>query len=134
MAVGDGFLSFVLEQLEPLGDVTPRRMFGSAGLYAGEIFFAVLDNDTLFLKVDEATVGPYVDAGMPPFQPYPGNPETSFGYYQVPVHVLEYRDELAVWARRAVEVGQRSASTRVRRRRSKTRGTRKGTAAGRNAK
>jgi DNA transformation protein len=124
MAVSDGFLSFVLEQLESLGDVTPRRMFGGAGLYAGAIFFAVLDNDTLFFKVDEATIGEYVEAGMPPFQPYPGKPETSFGYYQVPVRVLEDRDELAVWARRAVDVGRTTRRPPRRRRVATGRGRR----------
>ena len=108
MAVSDGFLEFVLEQLAGLGGVSSRRMFGGAGLYAGDVFFAVLDNDTLFFRVDDATVGPYKKARMPPFQPYPGDPTTSFGYYQVPARVLEDPDVLVAWARRAVEVASRS--------------------------
>ena len=108
MAVGNGFLEFVLEQLDGLGELTSRRMFGGAGLYARDVFFAVLDNDTLFFKVDETTVGAYKKARMPPFQPYPDRPETSFGYYQVPARVLEDAGELVVWARRAVDVASRS--------------------------
>ena len=115
VAVSPGFLAFVLEQLEGLGNVTSRRMFGGAGLYRGDVFFAVLDNDTLFFKVNETTVGPYQQAGMSPFQPYPGKPETSFGYYQVPVGVLEDRDELVAWARTAVDVGRAKAGSRRRR-------------------
>jgi DNA transformation protein len=116
MAVSPGFLDFVLEQLESLGDVTARRMFGGAGLYAAEIFFAVIDDDTLFFKVDDSTKAVYLEAGMPPFQPYPDRPETSFRYYQVPVGVLEDRDELVAWARRAVEVGRTAGMSRTRRR------------------
>jgi DNA transformation protein len=119
MAVSQGFLDFVLEQLEPLGDVTSRRMFGGAGLYSGDVFFAVLDTDTLFFKVDETTVDQFVDAGMPPWQPYPDKPETSPNYYQVPVSVLEDRDELVAWARRSVDVGRRRGTSRRRRRRPK---------------
>lgn len=115
MAVSAGFLDFVLEQLEGLGSVTSRRMFGGAGLYCGDVFFAVLDDDTLFFKVNDATVGPYKKAGMGPFQPYPDKPETSFGYYQVPVGVLEDRDELVAWARAAVEVGLAKTGPRRRR-------------------
>ncbi len=117
MAVSAGFLTFVLEQLEQLGDVTSRRMFGGAGLYCGDVFFAVIDNDTLFFKVNEATVGPYKKAGMGPFQPYPDpdRPEVNFGYYQVPVGVLEDRDELVGWARAAVDVGRAKSGARRRR-------------------
>ncbi len=122
MSVSAGFLSFVLEQLEPLGDVASRRMFGGVGLYAGDVFFAVIDNDTLFFKVDDTTVAPFLEAGMAPFQPYPDTPQkpgrskTSASYYQVPVRVLEDGDALGVWAHRAVEVGRKTGSSRRRRR------------------
>jgi len=112
MAVSDGFLDFVLEQLEPLGNVSARRMFGGVGLYSGDLFFAVLDNDTLFFKVDETNIGAFVDAGMGPFRPYPDKPEASMNYYQVPVNVLEDRDELVTWAGRAVEVSRAARQSR----------------------
>ena len=124
MAVSDGFIDFVLEQLEPLGNVSARRMFGGVGVYAGDVFFAVIDNDTLFLKVDETNVQAFVDAGMGPFRPYPDKPEASMSYYQVPAGVLEDRDELIVWGRRAVEVGRASRTRTARRSRAKKRQTR----------
>jgi DNA transformation protein len=113
MAVSDGLLNFVLEQLEPLGEVTARRMFGGAGLYAGDVFFAVVDDDMLFFKVDETNVGEFIDAGMAPWQPYPDKPATP-RYYQVPVGVLEDRDQVVAWAKRAVDVGRRGASRKRR--------------------
>lgn len=124
MAVSDGFIDFVLEQLEPLGNVSARRMFGGVGVYAGDVFFAVIDNDTLFLKVDETNVQSFVDAGMGPFRPYPDKPEASMSYYQVPAGVLEDRDELIIWGRRAVEVGRASRTRTARRSRAKKRQTR----------
>jgi DNA transformation protein len=113
MAVSQSFLEFVLEQLEPLGEVTARRMFGGAGLYRGDVFFAVVDGDTVFFKVDDASVGAYKTAGMRPWRPYPDKPATSAGYYQLPVTVLEDRDELARWAGRAVEVGRSSRKAKA---------------------
>jgi TfoX/Sxy family transcriptional regulator of competence genes len=40
-------------------------MFGGVGLYSGTSFFGVVDNDTLFFKVDDATRPKYRNAGCP---------------------------------------------------------------------
>ena len=103
MAVSDAFLTYVLEQLGGVKDVTHRRMFGGIGLYSREQFFGVIDNNTLFFKVDAASVGDYTRAKMKPFQPDPkGKP--MMGYYQVPPSVLEDDRELANWAQRAAQI------------------------------
>jgi len=122
MAVSPSFLEFVLEQLEPLGEVSARRMFGGVGLYRGDLFFSVVDNDTVFFKVDDESVEAYKQAGMPPWRPFPDKP-ASDGYYQIPVTVLEDRDELARWAGRAVDVARstRKAKAPGRRRNAKKR-------------
>src|SRR5437868_7009537 len=45
MAVSDSFRVFVLEQLEQTTrDIRAKRMFGGVGIYAGEDFFALIDN------------------------------------------------------------------------------------------
>jgi DNA transformation protein len=107
MAVSANFLTFVLEQLGGVRELSSRRMFGGVGLYSGETFFAVLDNDTLFFKVDDATRPAYIKRKMPPFQPMPDMPPM-MGYYQVPPGVLEDADALAKWAAEAIEVGKRA--------------------------
>src|SRR5438876_1570946 len=84
MKVSDGFKSFVLDQLEELGDVTPRAMFGGVGLYRRGVFFGILARDTLYLKVDETNRAQYERAGMKPFRPYPDRPGT-MQYYAVPL-------------------------------------------------
>jgi DNA transformation protein len=110
VAVSESFLTFLLEQLDAVPSIVSRRMFGAVGLYAGETFFAVVDNDTLFFKVNNATVGAFVDAGMEPFRPFPDRPGDAMnGYYAVPASVIEDRDELAAWARTAIAVGAASA-------------------------
>ena len=103
MAVSDAYLAYVLEQLGGVKAVTHRRMFGGIGLYAGEHFFGVIDNNTLFFKVDAASVGDYTRAKMKPFQPDPkGKP--MMGYYQVPPSVLEDDQALVSWAHRAAQI------------------------------
>ena len=107
MPVSDGYLTFVVDQLRSvLPVVRVRRMFGGIGLYAGELFFALIDDDTLYLKVDDTTRGDYEARGMPPFQPYEG--ALSMNYSQLPEEVLEERDALRPWVERAVDVARRA--------------------------
>jgi DNA transformation protein len=107
VAVSESFLTFVLEQLESLRELSHRRLFGGVGLYAGEWFFAVIDNDTLFFKVDDETRPKYRKRKMPAFAPIPGKPPME-GYYQVPPSVLEDADALGEWAKQAVGVARKA--------------------------
>jgi DNA transformation protein len=118
MAVSDSFLTFVIEQLAAVRDASSKRMFGGVGLYSVDTFFAVLDNDTVFFKVDELTVGRYTKRRMRPFEPTPG--DVMKGYYQVPVEILEDHDALGEWAAEAIEVGRR-APARKKAKKTKTR-------------
>jgi DNA transformation protein and related proteins len=116
LKVSAPFKAFVLDQLEELGDVEPRSMFGGVGLYSGGVFFGLIARDVLYLKVDDTTRPAYVKAGMPAFQPYPGRMKGTSKYYAVPVEVLESASELAVWARKSVAVGGRTKVPSVRKR------------------
>jgi len=103
LKVSAGFKSFVLDQLEELGDVTPRSMFGGVGLYHRGEFFGILARDTLYLKVGDSNLADYECAGMKPFRPYP-NRAGKMRYYSVPLEVLENAAELAAWAGKAIRV------------------------------
>ena len=101
LKVSDGFKSFVLDQLEELGDVTPKSMFGGIGLYHRGVFFGILARDMLYLKVNDTNLADYQRAGMKPFRPYP-NRSGTMRYYSVPLDVLESPPDLAAWARKAI--------------------------------
>lgn len=107
MSVSPGYLEFVLEQLAGLGNVSARRMFGGVGLYSGEHFFGLIDDDVLFLRADDANRAAFVARGMPAFQPFKDKPEFSMSYYQAPADVLEDAEELVRWARASVGVALR---------------------------
>jgi len=113
LAVSPSFRQFVLDQLEELGDVTPRSMFGAVGLYYRGLFFGIVAGDVLYLKVDGSTRGDYERAGMHPFRPYP-NRSGTMQYYAVPLDVLESASELARWARRAAAVAERASKLTLR--------------------
>ena len=109
MPVSDEYLTYVIDQLEYLGPVQSRRMFGGAGLYFEGLFFAIVADDVLHFKVDDSNRGDYEAAGMGPFKPFPDKSEV-MQYYEVPIDVLENRDTLRDWADKAVRVAERKAA------------------------
>jgi len=117
--VTDSFVELVLEQLDPVGPITSKRMFGGVGLYAGDLFFAIVAGDVLYLKGDDATRGGRETAGARPFQPYPDRPrgKGTMQYYSVPAAILEDGDALLVWATQAVAIARAQQAGRPKRRR-----------------
>jgi len=112
MSVSPSFRSFVLEQL---GRVTPgiraRGMFGGVGIYAAELFFALLDDDTLYFKVDDVTRPQFESRGMTPFRPY-GEEGEVMGYYEVPADVLEDPEALGAWVEAALAAARQAKKRR----------------------
>ena len=106
MAVTDSFQTFVLDQLNrAIPPVRARRMFGGVGLYAGDLFFALIDNDIVYFKTDASTQGEFEAHGMGPFRPF-GDDGGSMQYHQLPEDIIENPDALRTWAERAVSVAR----------------------------
>lgn len=107
MPVSPSYRTFVLEQL---GRVAPairaRSMFGGVGIYSDALFFALMDDDTLYFKVDDTNRPDYVAVGMGPFRPFGPDGEV-MQYYQVPEELLEDVETLELWVGKAVEVARR---------------------------
>src|SRR4026208_1750327 len=102
MAGRTRFVESVRAPLAGLGEVSSRRMFGGVGLYRGGQFFGLIDDDTLYFKVDDRNRSDYLARGMAPFRPYRDRPDRSMSYFQVPVDVIEDEEQLTGWARAAV--------------------------------
>jgi DNA transformation protein len=105
MPVSQGYRDFVLDQLDSIGVITYRKMFGAIGIYCDQIFFAIISSDVLYFKVDDSNRDDYERIGMGPFKPYKDKPEV-MQYYEVPIDVLENRDELKLWAEKAITVAR----------------------------
>jgi len=113
MAVSANYRAFILEQLaRALPEIRARAMFGGVGVYSGAHFFALMDNDTLFFKVDDVTRPDFVDIGMPPFRPF-GDGGDAMQYYEVSAELIEDHESLRVWAQRAVAVARRAKVRRT---------------------
>src|SRR5437762_12707414 len=109
MAVSSEYLDYVHEELSGLGGGSSRRMFGGAGLYCDEFFFALIDNDTLYLRVTDPNCADFTTRGMGLFRPYADRPELSMSYYETPADVMEEAAQLVSWARRSVAVAMGAA-------------------------
>ena len=104
MAVQPQYLAYLLEQLAGLGALRSNRMFGGIGLYSRELFFGLIDEDTVYFKTDATNAAPYLERKMPRFMPFPDRPNSVLGYHQVPADVIEDPEALVEWARKSVAV------------------------------
>jgi DNA transformation protein len=109
LKVSPSFRAFVLDQLEDLGDILPRAMFGGVGLYRQGLFFGIIAGDVLYFKVDDDNRRDFERKGSRPFKPY-ADRSGSKTYYAVPAEVLESPPELALWARKALRAAAAQAS------------------------
>lgn len=104
MAVSSEYKAFVAEQLEPLGPVHIRNMFGGAGVYFDDLMFGLIAGETLYFKVDDRNRAEYESEGLEPFTVQLTRGGTgSFSYYEVPERLYDDPDELVVWARKALD-------------------------------
>lgn len=111
----DAFKDYCLEQLEGLGRVTARAMFGGHGLYFGAVFFGIVFRGKLYFRTDGDTRTAYVEQGMEPFRP--SETQTLKTYYEVPGEVLEKAEDAVRWAGQAVVSRPARSRARGRKRR-----------------
>jgi len=96
MVVSENFMEYVLDQLSLLDGISTRKMFGGVAIYRYKKIFALVSDDTVYMKVDETTKAKYIDAGSTPLVPFPNRPIIK-SYYELPVDILENVDELVEW-------------------------------------
>jgi DNA transformation protein len=110
VSVCPGFRAFVLEQLARVRrDIRARNMFGGVGIYASDLFFALVDDDQVYFKVDDQTRAGFEVRGMGPFMPGGAAGEV-MQYYQLPDDVLEDPEKLGPWVEDAIDVARRRKS------------------------
>lgn len=102
---------YLADCLAPWGEIRLKRMFGGMGVYRDELFFALIDDNVVYFKVDDTTRADFEAGGSEPFS-YPGKDGQVMlmnGYWRLPDEVIEDRDTLFAWADKALAVARRSA-------------------------
>ena len=118
MPVSAAYKAFIEDLLSGFGRVTIRNMFSGAGLYADGVMFAILADDTLYLKTNAVSAFAFASEGMTPFKYQPaGKDPVAMPYWEVPPRLLEEPEELARWARQAHDIARASKAKAPRKRR-----------------
>ncbi len=108
MTSASQFQDYLKEQLQGLGGVSIRRMFGGAGIFRNGLMFALVADETLYFKVDDTTRARFEAEGATPFQYTKKGKQMSLAYWRAPEHLYDEPDEMIEWAREAFEVAMRA--------------------------
>ena len=91
----------LLEKLEPLGEVTSRKMFGGVGIFeSGSMFALVTSHGVPHLKVNESNQAQFDKEDAKRFGKMP--------YYEIPGRVLANTRSLRSWAKKSIAIANSS--------------------------
>ena len=112
------FHAFVEELFAGFGPVRIRRMFGGAGIYAGDVMFGLIDDETIYLKADDALKAELADEGSVGwvYSRAPGKWEET-SYWRLPEAALDDPDAACGWARKSLAVAQANAAAKPKKKR-----------------
>ena len=106
------YVEYLKEIFEQFGPITVRKMFGGYGIYFSGLMFALVADDTLYLKTDEESSVFFKKKGLGQFEYNKKGRTVKLSYYLAPEEIMEDRDQAAVWARRAFESALRAQGTK----------------------
>jgi len=111
MAATNQYLEYLCEWMSPLGEITARAMFGGHCLYCDGTVFALVANNTLYLKADDGNRERFAARALEAFRPFPDKPEV-MQYYLPPPEFFDNEDAMREWALPAVEAGRKKRKQR----------------------
>ena len=88
-------------------------MFGGAGVYYRDVMFALISNETLYLKADAINQEMFEEAGADRFlfKPQSGKnagKEIAMSFWELPEELLDDPDELVNWLHASVDAAYRA--------------------------
>ena len=87
----------LVAQLDHLGDIGSRKMFGGVGIFESGSMFAIVTSDAeIYFKEGESNRRRFETAGSTRFGKMP--------YFSVPHTVLDDPEQLAEWAKSSIAV------------------------------
>jgi DNA transformation protein len=103
----------IVELFSAFGPVTVRRMFGGAGIYAGETMFALIADGAIYLKAGDGNVAMFDHERLAPFTYTTSQGRRGvMSYRRMPDRLYDDPEELAVWACAALAAARQPKSTR----------------------
>ena len=106
--MSNDFVDYVMELLGPFGTVGARRMFGGHGVYLDGLMFAIVSEDTLYLKADEMNRIEFEQAGCEIFGYAREGRRATLGFFRAPEAAMESPELMLPWARTAYAAALRA--------------------------
>ena len=106
--MSDEFIDYVMELFGPFGTVGVRRMFGGHGVYLDGLMFAIVSEDTLYLKADEMNRIEFEQAGCEIFGYARKGKRATLGFFRAPEDAMESPELMLPWARTAYAAALRT--------------------------
>ena len=98
----------ISELFAAFGTVMVRRMFGGAGIFAGETMFALVHDGVIYLKADGDNAAAFAREELAPFAyTTRGGKRVVMSYRRMPDRLYDDPDELAAWAGEALAAARR---------------------------
>jgi DNA transformation protein len=113
-----GFHDFVRELFAGLGEVQIKRMFGGAGVYADGLMFALLADETIYIKTDDALKAALKEEGSGPFVWTPNKgpragESVEMSYWRLPEAALDDPELASQWAAKALAAAKSKATAKT---------------------
>ena len=102
------FVDYLVENLQSLGVVRARAMFGGFGIYLNDLMFGLVADDELFLKTDVQNETYFDELALPHFEYEKQGKRLQMSYRRAPESALDEPDELVDWALRSYQAAQRA--------------------------
>ena len=113
MVASNGFAEFLRDQLEPLGHVALRRMFGKTGVFCDGVMLGMVTDNTLYFRDDDQNRAKFAEArDAPPLNYRKKGSTIDLAFWRAPERLMDEPDELVDWARAALGAARRVAAKR----------------------
>ena len=113
MAVSPEFSEHIHDLFGALGPIRTQRMFGGAGVFLGDAMFALVVDDTLYMKADPELAAVYSQAGSEPFSyATRDGTRTLAGFMRLPDAALDDPEAALSWARRSLVPAEAAAAAK----------------------
>src|SRR3974390_2320465 len=101
MESATSLVDYAIELLGPFGAVSGRAMFGGHGIYLDGVLFAIVAQESLWLKADNINRAEYEAQGCPVFSYVRSGKTVTMSFFQAPPEAMESPQAMMPWARSA---------------------------------
>ena len=102
------YVEYLKEVFSEFGPIQPRRMFGGYGIFRKGLMFALVAEDTLYLKADEIIAQHFTERELEQISYEKQGKSFKMSYYMAPEDIFDDPEEAKIWADRSYAAAVRS--------------------------